>query len=246
MRRFAITLLILSLSTGAYSQSVVVALSTDRIEITSNFTGANVTVFGAMDDSSSIANVRLEIVVVLLGESENVTARRQERTLGLWINRSEADLLGMPSYYALQSTRPIDQIADADTLAALNLGLGSITDRAANANEAEFAEAVVRLRKAAGLYYENAGDIDMLAGSIFRTRFELPANVPVGSYLVRVFLFQHGQLIANSETPIDVTKTGAEQFIFDASRDAPWLYAISIVLIAVAAGWLGGVLFRRD
>jgi uncharacterized protein (TIGR02186 family) len=246
VRRLAITLLMLSMSSAVHSQSVVVALSTDRIEIASNFTGASVTVFGAVDDSSSFANIPLEIIIVLLGEPEDVTARRKERTLGLWINRAEANLLGMPSYYALQSTHPVIEIADADTLAALNLGLGSVEDRAANTNEAEFAEAVVRLRRTAGLYYENAGDVDLFAGSVFRTRFELPANVPVGSYLVGVYLFQHGQLVANSETPIDVTKTGAEQFIFDASRDARWLYAISIVLIAVTAGWLGGALFRRD
>ncbi|MHA1559366.1 MAG: TIGR02186 family protein [Alphaproteobacteria bacterium] len=245
MRRLAVMLLMLVLSSGAYSQSVVVALSTDRVEIASNFTGANVTVFGAVDDASSFANVPVEIIVVLRGEPEAVTARRKERTLGLWINRAEVDLLDMPIFYALQSTRPVFEIANADTLDALNLGLASVVGRAAN-NEAEFAEAVVRLREEAGLYYENVGVVDLLAGSIFQTRFELPANVPVGSYAVGVYLFQSGQLVANSETPIEVTKTGAEQFIFDASRDAPWFYGIGIVLIAVLAGWVGGVLFRRD
>lgn len=246
MRRLAITFLMLAMSPAAHAQSVVVALSTDRIEIASNFTGVNVTVFGALDEPSRLANVPLEIVVVLVGEPEEVIGRRKEQTLGLWINRAEANISGMPSYYALQSTQPVLEIADSNTLDSLNIGLASVTDGVANSDDADFVEAVVRLRRAAGLYYENAGDIDLLAGSIFQTRFELPANVPVGSYLVGVYLFQSGQLIAHSERPIEVTKTGAEQFIFDASRNTPWLYALGIVLIAVTAGWLGGLLFRRD
>ena len=247
MRRLAVILLTLGMSSGAYSQaSVVVALSTDRVEIASNFTGANVTVFGAMDDASSFANVPVEIIVVLRGQPETVTARRKERTLGLWINRAEVDLFDMPTFYALQSTRPVLEIASADTLVALDIGLESIVGGAANNTEAEFAEAVVRLQEAAGLYYENVGDVDLLAGSIFQTRFELPANVPVGSYAVGVYLFQSGQLVANNETRIEVTKTGAEQAIFNASRDTPWFYGIGIVLIAIMAGWTGGFFFRRD
>ena len=246
MKRVAAAILALAgIPTAAYSQSVVVALSTERVEVSSNFTGASVTVFGALEDPA--IGAADEIIIVLRGPMENVVARRKDRLLGLWINRAEARFEAVPAYYALQATRPIEEIADPVTLATEGLGLASLVDRnSANPEETEFAEALVRLRQDIGLYYETIGGIDRPGGTVFRTRFDLPADAPIGAYLVDVFLFQSGSLVATSSVPMEITKTGAEQFIFDASRDSPWLYAIAVVLIAAAAGWLGGVLFRRD
>ena len=246
MRRLAVMALALALSSAAHAQSVVVALSVDRVEIASNFTGADITVFGVVDDTTLFGDLPFEIIVVLRGETETLTARRKERILGLWINRAEVDLTEVPAFYALQATRPISEIADLNTLEASNLGLASVARKASHETDLEFASALVRLRQAAGLYYESVETIRRPSPSVFQTRFELPANVPVGSYSVEIYVFQSGQLFANSSTPIEVTKTGAEQFIYDASRDVPWLYAIGIVLIALMSGWLGGVLFRRD
>ncbi len=246
MRRITATALaLLCLSAAANAQSVVVALSTERVEITSNFTGASVTVFGAADDVS--AGTDHQIVVVLRGPGESVITRRKDRLLGLWINRAEARFDGMPAFYALQATSPITDIAEPALLAATGLGLASLVERAASdPDDAEFAEALVRLRQDAGLYGEDVGMIDLLGDTVFRTSFDLPADVPVGSYVVNVFLFEDGRLVTTNSAALEISKTGAEQFIFDVSRDSPWLYAIAVVLIAGMAGWLGGVIFRRD
>lgn len=248
MRRIATTALaFLCLSSAANAQAVIVALSTERVEITSNFTGASVTVFGAADDYGAGIEAPFEIVVVLRGPAESVITRRKDRLLGLWINRAEAHFDEMPAFYALQATTPITDIAEPDLLAAEGLGLASLVERASvDPDDAEFANAFVRLRQDSGLYVENAGTIDRLGGSVFRTSFDLPADVPIGAYIVDVFLFQNGTMVTMSSAPLEISKTGAEQFIFDISRESPWLYAIAVVLIAAMAGWLGGVIFRRD
>jgi hypothetical protein len=59
-------------------------------------------------------------------------------------------------------------------------------------------------------------------------------------------MFDRGEVVASAVETLEIIKTGAEQFIYEASRKQPWLYALAVVAIAAASGWLGGVVFRRD
>lgn len=231
---------------AAFAQALVVALSADQIAITSNFTGIDVTVFGALELARPAEGAQL--VVVLRGPEQSVTARRKERVLGLWINRASVTLDGVPAFYAVHATAPLEEIADAAVLADLGLGIDAVVPPAetVGGNRAEFAEAVVRLQVADGRYIEETGTVDRPSSTLFRTKFALPANIPVGDYTVNVLLFNGGRLVATDDQNLEIVRAGAEQFLFDASRDQSWLYALAVVAIAVFAGWLGGVLFRRD
>ena len=249
MRRLALIVLgVVGLPVSALAQTVVIALSSDSVQISSNFTGASITVFGALEDANLDPSLPLDIAVVLQGPPESTIVRRKDRLLGLWINRAQTEFAAIPAFYAVQSTRPLAEILGDVSLNATPIGLEAVATTAAAGSiaEMEFAEAVVRLRQADGVYYENAGTVERPGATVFRTAFDLPADVPIGAYRVAVYVFQANELIAARSVPMEVIKTGAEQFIYDASRNSPWLYALAIVLIAVAAGWLGGVIFRRD
>lgn len=246
MKRALATAAILACSAVAASaDDLIVTLSTDEVRITSNFSGTGVTVFGAAELANLAADTPLELVIVLRGPAESVTVRRKDHVLGLWINRAEAVLSDMPAYYAVHATAPLNEIASPVSLTALGLGLGAVAADA-GPSQREFASAMVRLLEEEGVYYELPDSIDWLDGRLFRTTFELPADVPVGAYSVEVLAFSHGLLLASAQQPLEIIKTGSEQFIYEASHSQPWLYAIAIVIIAATAGWLGGVLFRRD
>jgi uncharacterized protein (TIGR02186 family) len=233
-------------TTTASAQTLIVTLSTEQVEVTSNFTGTGVTVFGAVEGIAA-SDAPFDLVVVLRGPSESVSIRRKDRLLGLWVNRAEATFADMPAFYAVHATTPLADITSAATLSALGLGLTAIgNDAVSAAGERDFASALIRLRQEEGVYYEHADEIDRLGGNIFRTIFELPADVPVGAYSVEALLFQDGELLTSTQQPLEIIKTGSEQFIYEASRNQPWLYALAIVMIAAGSGWLGGVLFRRD
>lgn len=248
MRRLVVMgIALFAMTTTALGQNLVVMLSTDTVEITSNFTGASISVFGVLE-GARLGGTAYDVVVVLEGPNEPAIARRKERTLGFWINRAEVRFSAVPAFYALQSTRPLSEIADASVIAGTELGLANVarTARAGTTIGVAFTDALLRLRQEEGVYYENAGAVTQPSATVFQSTFALPADVPVGDYTVEVVVFQDGEPVATASTPMAVTKTGAEQFIFDASRNAPWAYAIAVVLLAGAIGWLGGVIFRRD
>ncbi len=247
MRRLLAAAAILALGMSpASAQGLIVTLSTDQVEITSNFNGTGITVFGALQLDALQTHRPYNLVVVLRGPDQPVSIRRKDRVLGLWINRAEATFADLPVFYAIHTTTPLADFATPSSLAALGLGLDAISAGVTGVGRGEFASALVRLRQDEGVYYEQSGAIDWPGANVFRTTFSLPADVPVGPYSVEVLVFQDGQLLASAQQPLAISKTGSEQFIFDASRQQPWLYALAIVMIAAGAGWLGGVVFRKD
>jgi uncharacterized protein (TIGR02186 family) len=254
VRRLALALLAgLCLGGEAIAETLIVTLSTGEVQINSNFTGAAVSVFGAIErDAATIARPGVyDIAVVLRGPDQDVVTRRKEQFLGVWVNRASATLSGVPSFYAVQSTRPLSEIADASVLDQLGLGLEHLMIQPAGsdpATAADFAAAFRRLKAESGLFVEEAGEsvVRVLGTSVFQTTFALPAHIPIGTYEATVFLFSAGALLGSATAPLIVSKTGFEQFIFVAAQQQPLVYGAAAVLLALLIGWLAGLIFRRD
>jgi uncharacterized protein (TIGR02186 family) len=176
-----------------------------------------------------------------------MTVRRKDRFAGIWINNARARLIGLPSYYFLASTRPLDEIAPADTLRRYDLGLDSLRPDTALSDGAilPYVRALVRAEVKNGLYVQNAAAVEMLSQTLFRVRVPVPASVPRGSYLVQVYLFRDGTVISAQSTPLYVDQTGFERRIFDFAHAWPLSYGLLTVLMAALLGWISSLFFRR-
>ncbi|MCW5697091.1 MAG: TIGR02186 family protein [Bauldia sp.] len=252
MRRVALAAIATLAGAGpATAQALVLALSTEEIRIASNFTGADVSVFAVVDSGGVFNAMDHQLIVVMEGPNARFMARRKDSVLGLWINRGAVPV-SAPEFYAIEATAPLGEIAAAEILADEGVGVETqiITPTPgtvfAPAVIADFRAAFIRLQQGAGLYSEAAGLIDTPGAGLYRATFQLPANIPVGVYTVSALLFRGGELVGEAADRFEVTKTGAEQFLFDASREWAWPYAFAIVIMAIFTGWLGGVIFRRD
>ncbi len=250
MRRLAAALIAMLAIGEARAEGLVVALSTSEVRISSNFSGATITVFGAIErDAQTISRGdSYDVVVVVRGPLETATIRRKERVFGLWINR-RSETLRAPSFYAVHASRPIELVADPGLLRRLGIGAANLLLPDPATPEAErpvFRDAFLRLKTEGGLYASDAAGVRFPGASIFTASVPLPANVPVGGYRASIFLFRSGALLAEAEEAIVVQKAGVEQVLFDASRELPLVYALAILSAAGFVGWLAGVIFRRD
>lgn len=236
---------LIGLTSSALAQPVMALLSSDRVEITSNFTGVDVTVFGALEFDRELGDI--DLVVVVRGPGVDVTTRRMESVLGLWLNRSSETFADVPAFYAIHSSRPLAEIADPAQLAASGLGFATLVPGSGVAGRPdEFAAALVRIQQRAGFYLADDDAILRPSETIFRTVFSLPADIRSGDYRVEIHLFEAGAPIAVTTLPLQIAKSGTEQFIFDASRSQPWLYALAVIAIAMFSGWVGNLVFRQD
>src|SRR6185369_7440686 len=120
MKRTLLALLLL-LALPARAEDLVSGLSQDTIQITSNYTGTDIVVFGAIEQPQNTQG--RNIVVVVRGTDAPMTVRRRDRIAGVWVNSDDARFEGLPAYYYLASTEPVARIAPAAALARYGIGL---------------------------------------------------------------------------------------------------------------------------
>ena len=234
------------------TESIEIGLSTDHIAITADFTGADLTIFGALDNGDPLVarQGRYDIIVVLQGPPAETVVRRKERFFGMWINRRSEAFENVPISYSLATTRAIQDIADSESFSRLSLGVDHIFlkphDTANPAAVEEFTDALRARKRKTGLYNERVGGVQFLSQSLFRATLSLPPNVPIGTHRARAFLFKNGVFLKETSAPLSILKSGIEDAIFRAAHNYSFFYGIGAVLIAMLTGWLGRVIFRKD
>ena len=256
MRRAAILALVASaaLAGPAAAEHLTVALSTPEVKISSNFTGAPITLFGVIErDAQTVSRSgRYQVATLVQGPPESVVARRKDRILGVWANSASETILAAPSFYMVNTTGEIDELASKAVLERYRLGFDNAQfdyrgrPQANDPRADEFREAFLRIKQNAGLYTEQNGSVAFIGDSVFRTTVWVPANAPVGFYRVSVFLFADGALLARADDSFRISKTGFEQYLSAFAREKSFVYGVVCVGLALLTGWLGGVIFRRD
>lgn len=230
-------------------------VSARSIAITANFKGSEVVVFGAVDNSRQLSPEAgtYDVIVAVEGASAPAVVRRKSNVAGLWMNTASATFDRAPTYYAVASTRPLDEIADAEVLAKFGIGIGNIqlsaspgTVSSTNASELrDFQTALGRLKVKEGLYTHDDYGVTFSGRSLFRSTLALPANVPVGQLVARVYLFREGVMLNRFTTRVGLERAGIERFIFESAQTSSWLYGIFVVFIAVICGLAASMLFGR-
>jgi uncharacterized protein (TIGR02186 family) len=240
---------------SAAAERLVVSLSDHRVMVTSSFVGEELVLFGGVEQDSAPHPPRIgyDIVVTVIGPRQNTVTYRRERMLGIWVNADSRMFEEAPSYLAVLSNRPLDAIANSETLRRLQLGLDNIPlpqsasiNIAAAASDDPFRLAFIRLKSSRGLYREVSNGVTFLAPALFRASIPLPAEVQIGTYEVDVRLFASGAPLARAPAPFEVYKSGFEQIVTNAARDHGVLYGLTTAMMALATGWFASVVFRRD
>lgn len=230
-----------------HAEEVVADLSQSRISITTDFDGSEILIFGAVKRETAIdTDNPLQVIVTVEGPSVPLTVRKKSRRFGIWINTSFVEVDGAPSFYAIATTGPINQVlTDVEDLRHLVTIPRAVRSVGATISGSEsFTEALIRIRSSEDLYQTNIGDVQFDDQTLFSTSVRLPANLHEGDYRARFFLTRDGAVLDTFETEIAVQKVGLERFLFRLSRDKPLMYGIMSLAIAIAAGWLASAAFR--
>ena len=234
-------------------ESIQIGLSTDRIAITADFTGADLTIFGSLENADPLINRqgRYDVIVVLEGPARPIVVRKKDRFLGMWINMQSETFVNVPVSYSVATTRVLQDITDPINYKQLALGADNLhiepLDRDGNpATIEEFENALRERKRALGLFNVRVGGVEFLSQSLFRASVPLAPNVPVGTHKARAFLFRNGLFIKENSAQLAIVKSGFEQSIARNSVDHSFLYGVFAVLLAMLTGWLGRIIFRKD
>lgn len=259
-RALAVVCCGISLATAALAQAphetVEADVSTRSVSITSNYTGTEILVFGTVENSRqpSAEAGTYDVVVVVEGMPLPAIVRRKANVGGLWINTRSVRFATFPSFYGIATTRPLEEIADANVLETHQIGFshvrmvpsGSIRWAPQTPEEAEeFRAAAIRLKQKERLFVTNDYGVTFRGRSLFRATISLPPTVPVGPLTARLFLIKDGKVLSQYKSQVAMERAGLERFLHDAAYTSPFYYGLATVLLAAAAGLTAAFVFGR-
>lgn len=255
MRRLLAALFCLCvLPTLAQAEMLVAAMSRSRIDITSNFTGAELAVFGSVErDAATIARASgYDVVVTVRGPRGAVTVREKERIGPFWLNTDSRKYIATPSFVAVLSNRPLADIAAAELRDKLRIGVDTLVtaqgarSKAIDEEEPDFRRALIRIRRDQGLFSDRDDAVSFLTPTLFKATLLVPGAAPLGPYDVDLALFADGAQLAKTTLSFRVNKSGSEEAVAAYARTNPFFYGLAAAAIALLVGWLASVVFRRD
>ena len=235
---------------AAPAADLVVDLSQSEVQISTAFAGSDLLLFGATEADG-------HVVVVVRGPAGVETVRRKERIAGIWINREEVSFANTPSFYWSAASGPIASVLNEDQRARFQIGLDNLVlvprdQREFDPKVRTFREALIRNKQQQGLYQAEPAWVDFVGGQVFkggrlfRTDIRFPVNVPLGVYVIDVYLTNNGVISAQRPRFIQVRKSGFEAAVFNFAHLNSFAYGLVAVAIAASAGWLGSLAFRRS
>ncbi len=227
------------------AQGLIADLSHHLIAITTGFVGSNVLLFGTVENLDS------DVAVVVRGPRRDISVRRKSRLGLIWINLSQVEFRAVPEFYAVATSRPLDDLADPYLLRLHEVGVDNLAFLpildSLDEGEAveEFREALIRNKQRAGLFPRETARIRFLGNGLFRTTINFPANVPPGTYQVQTFEFEDGVVRSAQTTILTVSKVGMEADIYELANNQAALYGVVSIVVAIVAGWTASLIFRR-
>ncbi len=242
--RLALAALVVALGVALPARAIplVADLSEHLVAITTGFAGADVLLFGAVEDEG-------DVVVVVRGPEQNQVMHRKSEVAGIWINTARAVFESVPSYYFVASSRPLEEIAETPVLRSNEMGLDqlrlNLRNRASPNIVEQWRSALIRNKQREGLYVREPQTVTFLGDNLFRTTVSFPTNVPVGLYRVDTYFLREGRIVSAQTTPLNVSKIGLEAELYSFAHDHAGAYGVVAVVFALVAGWLGHLAFRR-
>jgi uncharacterized protein (TIGR02186 family) len=244
---FAAVLLLLAL-TAARDPILVPEVSQHEVRVRQGFTGADLLLFGAILTPEGTRAARgYDIVVVLKGPVRSIVLREKQKVAGIWINAASTEFRSAPTFFAVASSRPIEDIVDDRTAAIYELGLpwlqlspiGAIDPQ----EQARFSAGLVDLMRRQGLYRQIDGGVKVSGGVLYQARIGLPSSVQTGTYTAETFAISRGNVVAAASSLVEVRKLGFERFVALAAERQSLLYGLFAVAMSVLMGWMAGRLF---
>lgn len=237
------------------AETMITDLSQHEIEITSQFSGQELLLFGAIErhvegnslsEEITVQGIDYDIIVVVQSQPTELVIRKKENVAGIWLNKANHTIRDIPGYYVIGSTRPLNKFLAQEKQIEYGLGLDNLKFTSdSNDDITEFKEALIRNMIEKGLYLESDGNVTVKNEILFRASIAFPANMPIGDYKADVYLVKDGDIIINHRTDLLVDKQGLERFIYNFAHEYPPYYGIIAVLVAISIGLFSGFVAKK-
>ena len=221
-----ISLLIIVSAPDLKAKNQIVAdLSQDNVEISTDFLGAKILLFGAYDGKKGD-----DIIIVVTGPKGLVTVQKKEKVFGVWVNTQKINYINSPKYLNILSNRDINDILNQRTRKIAEIGLNNLNVRiqpgkvVSKEKEKIWRKALTRNMLKSKLWSLNENSVYLNKNVLFRSYLTLPSNVPTGIFNVKILHYRNNKLISKETSTINVLKSGISAEIYNIAQNYSTLY----------------------
>jgi hypothetical protein len=200
-----------------------------------------------------------QVILKVVSPAKEFKLNKSGKGLGfVWLPISHAEVKKLPGMYAILSSGKISGLLPPEQQKALGLSADyqEIYARAelhykeppkeseAAQLKKEYLAGLIRIQEEGGLYQVRE-DAVRLSGSQFTVQLKHPADAPLGEYNVYCYAVKAGQAQLLGQDKFQVKQTGLADWLTQQASENAVIYGILAALIAVGAGILVGLVFKK-
>ena len=183
------------------------------------------------------------------GPERETTVWRKGKIAGIWVNAESVTFTNVPSFYAVASSRPIEEAVAPATAALYRIGVGNLKFAPRPPAGAERVPTVHRRADrgaAAGraVYGCAPARSPFSASACSAPLSPFPPTCRPGPTSSKSSWCATSDVVGGQTTPLVVSKVGLDAAVFDFASRRRAAYGAIAVLTAVVAGWLASLPFR--
>jgi len=199
-----------------------------KIEITSNFLGEEILLFGQLEENR-------EVIVVFEGELKNAKLLSKIKNGVFWINQTK-DLNEIPSFFAIFSS-PKKSLNELFLISDITSKHYLISD---------YSEELYKIRSALenkGLYYEEG--LDNAEGNLFFKKFKIPDNIPAGNINISFYEIIDNEIVSKNQKSLIIEKKGLSNKLELLLSEQSFFYVFILIVFSIVFSILSNLVFRK-
>lgn len=227
----------------------------DHIKINFFYHGDEVTVSGSSDANADI------IVKITSPEVHQIMKKKGKVAGLLWMNVGTLNFEHIPNLYMLYSSGRLEEILSREEMDKYIIGYPSLFKRVEihpvdnEADKERWFREFVKFKEASKLYNVAENSVSITKGGEvtktqsglqdYHLRIAWPYQAPPGEYTITVYAVKDKRVIESAEAKVRVEQVGGVKILADMAKNNSILYGIISIVVAVAAGFGVGMIFRK-
>ena len=207
---------------------------------------------GAPIEITGQGNPGDDVIVKVTAAPEEIHLKYKGKAGGIfWMKLGTLIFDNLPGTYLLASSGTIDDVLSSAEQDQEAVGLKALQKKAEIKAEngqmpaGDWFQEFIDFKQKEKLYSVQEGAVKVEANGSYQYTLNWPYQAPPGTYTVETITAKNGQVTGRSEAAITVQMTGIVAKLADMSSNNRAVYGIISILVALAAGFGVGMIFKK-
>jgi uncharacterized protein (TIGR02186 family) len=228
------------------SAAVTTQASPASIDISLFYHGMPVEISGKGDPGD-------DVIIQVTAAPAEMHLKYKGKAAGLfWMKLGTLIFENLPGTYLAATSGPLDKVLTQTAQDAEGAGFKALQKRAKIKAEegkempaGDWFQEFIDFKQQEKLYAFEEGGVKVEADGSYHYTLNWPFQAPPGTYTVETITARNGQVTGRSETQITVQMTGVVATLAKMASDNRAVYGILAILVALAAGFGVGMIFKK-